>query len=106
MIGTSWHHPDLSTHPSVDHAAVDDLAGARPGLKKHVVAGDLDQRESLVLIEVRRGHLRRARVAFAQLPARTVHEIRDAELRLDALVDDRGVLRSEPGFLAGRGRRR
>src|SRR5262249_52430339 len=84
--GRSWLHPRIARRP-VNHAAVDRLTGSRSGLKEQIVAGDLHERERLILVEVRRRHRRWTNVAPAQLAARAVDEVRDASLRLDALID-------------------
>src|SRR5215471_10422970 len=78
----------LRIHARVmDHAGIHGLAGARAGLEIQVVAGDLDQRERLILIEVRRGHVGRMRIAAPQLSARSIDEVGDPFLRLEPLVD-------------------
>src|SRR5262245_19266930 len=70
-----------------DLARVDDPAAPGPSFEMEVVSRDLDEREGVVLIEVRGGEARWPNVPPAELTARSVDEIRNALLRLDPLVD-------------------
>ncbi len=53
----------------------------------HLVAGNLDEHERLILIEARRGNVRFLEITFAELAARTCHEVVDPPLWLEPFVD-------------------
>ena len=71
----------------MNHARIDGLAGPGDGLEEKIVASNLIEHEAAILIEPCRRVDRPLQIALAKLARGSGHEIVDALLRVEALVN-------------------